>query len=57
MGMEAKYQVDMASRTPSFSVGLHDTGFHGLLSWSMSVITYSQHVRCVLWFLVKFYVV
>ncbi|WMV55151.1 hypothetical protein MTR67_048536 [Solanum verrucosum] len=56
MGMEAKHRMDMASRTPSFGVGLYDTGFHSFLSWSMLVNAYSHHVRCALWLLKKFYV-
>ncbi|WMV33343.1 hypothetical protein MTR67_026728, partial [Solanum verrucosum] len=55
IGMEAKHRVDMASRTPSFGVGSYDTGFHGLLSWSMSVNAYSHNVRCALWLLERFY--
>ncbi|WMV41127.1 hypothetical protein MTR67_034512 [Solanum verrucosum] len=45
MGMEAKHQEDMASKPPLYGVGSYDTGFHGLLSWSMSVNSYSHHVR------------
>uniref|UniRef100_M1DU22 Uncharacterized protein n=1 Tax=Solanum tuberosum TaxID=4113 RepID=M1DU22_SOLTU len=55
MGMEAKHRVDTASRPPLFGVGPYDIGFHGLLSWSMSVNAYYHHVRCALWLLEKFY--
>ncbi|WMV24972.1 hypothetical protein MTR67_018357, partial [Solanum verrucosum] len=49
MGMEAKHRADMC--------GPYDTGFHGLLSWCMSVNAYSHHVRYAQWFLEKFYAV